>query len=233
MLCNCYNNIFSGSGRRSKKFTFDVFIAHDKDDEDFVMQYLVPVLDDTYSCCFECRNFTPGAYRTDSISEALEKSCVTLLVVSKKHMEFGLGRVVSHIAFGNQLQQRRLLPVQIDDCKVSTCRLCLVLCGLVLFRLFTKLVYLYRRCIVMFLMLFCYILTGVILSEIKYKKTYHCCRSHQSLKHLLWWNLTGKTHQNHRILLDKQSQKTPIYFQVSVLSKSNMPEITINNNSDG
>ena len=108
---------------RSPTYEFDVFIAHDEKDWDFVRTYLVPVLDQyyegCYSCCLQDRNFLPGAYRTDCISEALQKSHVTLLVLSRNYLEYGFGRMVSHLAFIAQLEARRLLPLKIDNCEVK------------------------------------------------------------------------------------------------------------------
>ncbi|GAB6022471.1 TOLL-like receptor [Chamberlinius hualienensis] len=65
---------------------YDAFIAYNSEDENFLVYSLLPGLeqiDKPYRLCLHQRDFAPGAFITDSILEAVERSSRTIILLTE------------------------------------------------------------------------------------------------------------------------------------------------------
>ena len=73
---------------------FDIFISYSHFDKDFVEDYMVPKLEDNsnndelkYTCLIQEREFVPGQSMPDQISEAIDSSSCTMIILSYSFVE--------------------------------------------------------------------------------------------------------------------------------------------------
>ncbi|GAB6024503.1 defense response [Chamberlinius hualienensis] len=99
---------------------FDVFISYSCLDEDFLVNTLLPGLENIekpYNLCLHHRNFAPGAYIINSIMEAVEQSAVTLILLSNNFLQSEWCRFEFKMAHIQMLKDKckRVIVIIVDD----------------------------------------------------------------------------------------------------------------------
>nr|XP_054767184.1 toll-like receptor Tollo [Lytechinus pictus] len=100
---------------------FDVFISYSQLDDEFVLRYLVPLLENeeeaSYSICLHHRHFIPGDTIANNIVSAVAQSRRVILVLSKNFLESDWCMYEFRMAHLQALQDRRntLLIITLGD----------------------------------------------------------------------------------------------------------------------
>ena len=86
----------------SKEFKFDVFVSYSNTDAKWVMEALLPKLEDSkpfnLKCCIHERDFEVGMAVTENIAECIDRSRVFLIVLSKGYVESKWCLFEAHVA---------------------------------------------------------------------------------------------------------------------------------------
>ncbi|GAB6023752.1 TOLL-like receptor [Chamberlinius hualienensis] len=99
---------------------FDVFISYSSLDEEFLVQQIMPNLEEIekpYNLCLHHRTFAPGAFIINSIMEAVEQSAVTLILLSDNFIQSEWCRFEFKTAHMQMLKDRcnRIIIILIGD----------------------------------------------------------------------------------------------------------------------
>ncbi|KAK0052071.1 hypothetical protein Bpfe_018401 [Biomphalaria pfeifferi] len=99
---------------------YDAFVSYASADLDrqFVIQTLVPRLEGRmcFTLCIHQRNFVPGLYITDNITESVKKSRRTLLIISPAYISSGWCKFEYQMALQEMLMEKhRILPIILGD----------------------------------------------------------------------------------------------------------------------
>ncbi|XP_041478856.1 toll-like receptor Tollo [Lytechinus variegatus] len=100
---------------------FDVFISYSQLDDEYVLRYLVPLLENeeeaSYSICLHHRHFIPGDAIANNIVSAVAQSRRVILVLSKNFLESDWCMYEFRMAHLQALQDRRntLLIITLGD----------------------------------------------------------------------------------------------------------------------
>ncbi|XP_055886564.1 uncharacterized protein LOC106062301 isoform X2 [Biomphalaria glabrata] len=99
---------------------YDAFVSYASADLDrqFVIQTLVPRLEGRmcFTLCIHQRNFVPGLYITDNITESVKKSRRTLLIISPAYISSGWCKFEYQMALQEMLTEKhRILPIILGD----------------------------------------------------------------------------------------------------------------------
>ena len=69
------------------EYKYDVFISYSYKDEDWVVNSLLPAIEDTgLKACIDFRDFVPGKPSRKNMSEAVQQSAFTVLVMTPAWM---------------------------------------------------------------------------------------------------------------------------------------------------
>ncbi|KAM3921063.1 uncharacterized protein RB166_010493 [Leptodactylus fuscus] len=107
--------------KEKKLYAYDAYISYCSDDEDWVINELLPHLENQgqhkYKLCFKARDFIPGSYHIDNIQDAINSSRKTLCVVSKKYLESQWCKVEVEIACSRVFYEKEdvLLVVFLEE----------------------------------------------------------------------------------------------------------------------
>ena len=104
-------------------YPYDIFVAYEEEDHQFAMEHVIPKVDSefdgNYKCIVESRDFLPGAFKTESILEAVHQSFRIFLLLSENvHKGTTVEWIVAHVMTSAELK-RHLIPIKIDSCQVS------------------------------------------------------------------------------------------------------------------
>lgn len=97
---------------------YDVFISFSHDDEDYVVNKLLPMLEkEDYKTCVHMRNWIIGEWIPKQILVSIEKSRRTLVVLSRKFVTSLWGMLEFRMAHASMLKEgrARLIVVVLDD----------------------------------------------------------------------------------------------------------------------
>uniref|UniRef100_A0A2C9LZH5 TIR domain-containing protein n=1 Tax=Biomphalaria glabrata TaxID=6526 RepID=A0A2C9LZH5_BIOGL len=99
---------------------YDAFVSYASADLDrqFVIQTLVPRLEGRmcFTLCIHQRNFVPGLYITDNITESVKKSRRTLLIISPAYISSGWCKFEYQMALQEMLTEKhRILLIILGD----------------------------------------------------------------------------------------------------------------------
>lgn len=90
----CYTKygirLFHRCNETEKEQLFDAFVSYSKKDETFVTQILTPELEygnPTYRLCLHYRDLPVGGYMSDAITEAMESSRRTIVILSENFLK--------------------------------------------------------------------------------------------------------------------------------------------------
>lgn len=65
---------------------FDAFVSFSNEDEDYVINSLIPGLENNFKICYHMRDFLPGQWIHTQIQEYIEKSRRTIIVLSENFL---------------------------------------------------------------------------------------------------------------------------------------------------
>ncbi|XP_026317441.1 protein toll-like [Hyposmocoma kahamanoa] len=97
---------------------FDIFISFSHEDEDYVLNKLLPMLEkENYKACVHMRNWIIGEWIPKQISVSIEVSRRTLIVLSRKFVKSLWGMLEFRMAHASMLHEgkARLIVVVLDD----------------------------------------------------------------------------------------------------------------------
>ncbi|CAG9822776.1 unnamed protein product [Phaedon cochleariae] len=89
---------------------YDIFICYSHKDEDFVMQNLLPVLEDgpnPFKVCIHVRDFLPGEFILTSVNNSVLNSKRTLVVLSNNFLESSWGKLEFRTAHTQTIEEGR------------------------------------------------------------------------------------------------------------------------------
>lgn len=121
-------NFFYARGLKEEQFDsnrpFDVFISFSHEDEDYVLNKLLPMLEkDNYKTCIHMRNWIIGEWIPKQISVSIDISRRTLIVLSRKFVKSLWGMLEFRMAHASMLHEgrARLIVVVLDDIVTEEC----------------------------------------------------------------------------------------------------------------
>ncbi|CAH1779231.1 unnamed protein product [Owenia fusiformis] len=114
-------------GVPSVQFSFDAYVVHHDTDLLWVMDNLLPNLEESpdlkFTLCLEERNFIPGNWREDNILRAVQTSRKTILVISKALLQSseGVHKLEIELATDQFYEGRRhsIIVIILDHCIVK------------------------------------------------------------------------------------------------------------------
>lgn len=91
-----------------KDKVYDAFISYSHADEDFVVEHLVPGLENKYTLCLHQRDWIPGIPIPTQIATSVEESRRTIIVLSQSFVDSAWGRMEFCAAHSQALNERRV-----------------------------------------------------------------------------------------------------------------------------
>ncbi|GAB6022859.1 defense response [Chamberlinius hualienensis] len=112
--------IFSSNKVDNQNKMFDVFISYSCQDEEFLLDKILPGLETSekpYRLCLHHKDFIPGAFITDSIMEAVQHSAMTLILLSDNFIQSEWCRFEFKMAHIQMMKDRcnRVIVIVIGD----------------------------------------------------------------------------------------------------------------------
>ena len=102
-------------------FKYDVFISYSHNDEDWVVNTLLPAIEDAgLKACIDFRDFTPGKPSRVNMREACKQSAYTLLVMTPAWMasEWAAFEALLSFLHDPSGKHQRTVPFLLEDCDI-------------------------------------------------------------------------------------------------------------------